>query len=194
VNSIFPSQGHIFTIIGGSNQEDESKRSKRDYEQRAHTVSIRLPLNRPAWSLLPITFDENDFQLRDYPHTDAFVTMANVAGFTLHNILKDTDSSTDILFIKAFKSMGLDKRTLELVGNSLFRFCGKKIDALGKKAIPVSFEEGEKVRTETITFDVVNMDYPYPDTASCPDTASSTKLPRRSKRKSKTMKRQWHQE
>jgi hypothetical protein len=87
--------------------------------------------------------------------------MANVAGFTLHNILKDTDSSTDILFIKAFKSMGLDKRTLELVGNSLFRFCGKKIDALGKKAIPVSFEEGEKVRTETITFDVVNMDYPY---------------------------------
>ena len=35
------------------------------------------------------------------------------------------------------------------------------IDVLGKKAIPVSFVEGEKVRTEAITFDVVNMDYPY---------------------------------
>ena len=32
---------------------------------------------------------------------------------------------------------------------------------MGKKAIPVSFAEGEKVRIETITFDIVNMDYPY---------------------------------
>ena len=38
---------------------------------------------------------------------------------------------------------------------------GKKIYALGKKAIPASFVEGEKVRIETITFKIVNMDYPY---------------------------------
>jgi len=57
--------------------------------------------------------------------------------------------------------MNLDKLTLEPVGNSLFGFGGKKIDTLGKKAILVSFAEGEKVRTETITFDIVNMDYPF---------------------------------
>ena len=45
--------------------------------------------------------------------------------------------------------------------NSLFSFDGKKIDALGKKAILVSFVEEKKVHTETITFDIVNMDYPY---------------------------------
>lgn len=84
-----------------------------------------------------------------------------MAGYTLHNILIDTSSSADILFIKAFESMGLDKRTLELAGNSLYGFGGKKIYALGKNAIPVSFEEGERVRTETIMFDKVNMDYPY---------------------------------
>ena len=124
-------------------------------------MSPRLPLNRLAWSLIPITFDKNDFQVRDYPHSDAFVATANVAGFTLHNILIDTGSLADILFIKAFESMGLDRQTLEPIGNSLFGFGGKKIDALGKKAILVSFEEGKRVRTETITFDVVNMDYPY---------------------------------
>jgi hypothetical protein len=43
----------------------------------------------------------------------------------------------------------------------LFGFGGKKIDTLGKKAIPISFVEGKKVRIETITFDIVNMDYPY---------------------------------
>jgi len=65
VNSILPSRGHIFAITGGSNQEHESKRAKRDFERRVHTASPRLPLNRPEWFLLLITFDENDFQLRD---------------------------------------------------------------------------------------------------------------------------------
>jgi hypothetical protein len=111
--------------------------------------------------LVPITFDESDFQVRDFSHFDAFIATANVAGYTLHNILIDIGSSVDILFIKAFKSMGLDKRTLEPAGSSLFGFGGKKIDAIGKKAIPISFEEGERVRTEMIMFDIVNMDYPY---------------------------------
>jgi hypothetical protein len=35
------------------------------------------------------------------------------------------------------------------------------MDTLGKKAILVSFMEGEKVRIETITFNIVNMDFPY---------------------------------
>jgi hypothetical protein len=29
-----------------------------------------------------------------------------------------------------------------------------------KKSIPVSFAEGEKVHTEMVTFDIVNIDYP----------------------------------
>ena len=111
--------------------------------------------------MVPITFDENDFQVRDFPHTDAFVATMNIARLTVHNILIDNGSSADILFIKPFEQMNLDKRTLESVGNSLFSFGEKKIDALGKKAIPVSFTEGEKVHIETITFDIVNMDYPY---------------------------------
>ena len=56
--------------------------------------------------------------------------------------------------------MNLDRRTLEPTRNSLFGFGGKKIDALGKRAILVSFVEGEKVHIEMITFDIVNMDYP----------------------------------
>jgi hypothetical protein len=109
--------------------------------------------------MVPITFDESDFQVRDFPHTDAFVATANIAGFIVHNILIDNRSSADILFIKPFEQMNLDRQTLEPAENSLLGFGGKKIDALGKKAIPISFVEGEKVRTETITFDIVSMDY-----------------------------------
>jgi hypothetical protein len=160
VNNIVPSQGHIFAITGGSNQEHGNKRARKEFERRVHTVSPRVPLNSPAWSMVPITFDENDFQVRDFPHTNAFVATTNIAGFTVHNILIDNKSSADILLMKPFEQMNLDRRTLELAGNSLFGFGGRKIDALGKKAIPISFAEGEKVRTETITFDIVIMDYP----------------------------------
>jgi hypothetical protein len=34
---------------------------------------------------------------------------ANIAGFTVHNILIDNGSSTDILFIKPFEKMNLDR-------------------------------------------------------------------------------------
>ena len=64
-------------------------------------------------------------------NTDDFVATTNIARFTVHNILIDNGSSTNILFIKPFEQINLDKRTLELVGNSLFGFGEKKIDALG---------------------------------------------------------------
>lgn len=86
---------------------------------------------------------------------------ANVAGFTLHNILIDNGSSVDIWFAKPFEAMGFDRRTVEPAGNPLYGFGGKKIDAVGKKQIPVSFKEGSSVHTEDITFDIVNIEYPY---------------------------------
>ena len=78
--------------------------------------------------MVPITFDENDFQVRDFAHTDAFVATTNIAGFTVHNILIDNESSIDILFIKPFEQMNLDGGTLEPARNSLFGFGGKKIE------------------------------------------------------------------
>ena len=71
--------------------------------------------------------------MRDFPHIDAFLATTNIASFMVHNILIDNGSSTDILFIKPFEQMYLNKQTLEPAGNSLFGFSGKKIDALGKR-------------------------------------------------------------
>ena len=77
--------------------------------------------------------------MRDFPHTDTFVVTTNIAGFIVHNILIDNGSSADILFIKPFEQMNLDRRTLEPARNSLFGFGGKKIDTLGKKGNPSIF-------------------------------------------------------
>jgi len=56
-----------------------------------------------------------------------------------------------IFLTKPFELMGLDRRTVEPAGNPLHDFGGKKIEAIGKKVTPVSFAEGERVRTEMIT-------------------------------------------
>ena len=71
-----------------------------DGNYRQHTA--RVPLNRPTWFVVPITFDENDFQVRDFPHTDAFVVTTNIAGFRVHNVLIDNGNSSNILFIMPF--------------------------------------------------------------------------------------------
>ena len=94
--------------------------------------------------MVPITFDENDFQVRDFPHTDAFVATANIDGFTVHNILIDNGSSADILFIKPFEQMNLDRRTLEPAGNSLFGFGGKKDRRLREESNPGIFRRRRK--------------------------------------------------
>jgi len=90
-------------ITGGSNQEPENKRARWDFERIVYTISPRIPLNRLAWSMVPITFDENNFRVWDFPNTDAFVATMNIARFTVHNILIDNRSSADILFIKPFR-------------------------------------------------------------------------------------------
>jgi len=43
----------------------------------------------------------------------------------------------------------------------LIGFGGKRINALGKISLPVSFEGQENARTEYLTIDVVDHYYPY---------------------------------
>ena len=39
------------------------------------------PYKKTRWSHLPITFLEQDLQLKDYPHMDAMVIEANIDGW-----------------------------------------------------------------------------------------------------------------
>jgi hypothetical protein len=43
----------------------------------------------------------------------------------------------------------------------LIGFRGKQVNALGKISLPVSFGDQVNVRIEYVTFDIVNLYYPY---------------------------------
>lgn len=57
--------------------------------------------------------------------------------------------------------MGINLEQLQPAGNPLFGFWGKATLPLDKIVLPLSFGTGPNARTEHITFDIIDMVYPY---------------------------------
>ena len=77
--------------------------------------------------------------MESYPHTDAMVIKANIAGWEVNRVLMDSGSSTDIMFVNAFDQMKLSKSQMQPSDAPLIGFEGKRINALGKISLLVSF-------------------------------------------------------
>jgi hypothetical protein len=91
-------------------------------------------------------------------HNDAMVIEVNIAGWVIRKILVDNGSSVDILFLKSFEKMNLSQHMLH---PPEYPLQGKPIKPVGKISLPVSFRNLDNARTETLTFDVVDMYHPY---------------------------------
>ena len=89
------------------------------------------------------------------------VIKANIAGWEVNRVLMDSGSSTDIMFVNAFDQMKLSKSQMQPSDAPLIGFKGKRINALGKISLLVSFGGQKNARTEYVTFDVVDLYYPY---------------------------------
>jgi hypothetical protein len=57
--------------------------------------------------------------------------------------------------------MGFDRKQLKEPSKPFYGFGGKRIKPVGAITLPVSFGTPKNHRTEYITFDVVEMTYPY---------------------------------
>jgi hypothetical protein len=70
-------------------------------------------------------------------------------------------STADVLFVKIVEKMSLSQHMLEPPEYPLLGIGGKPIKPVGKIALPVSFGDLDNAKTETLTFDVVDMYHPY---------------------------------
>jgi hypothetical protein len=110
---------------------------------------------------VPLTFDARDVDLRSAPHIDAMVINCSVAGWDLHKVLVDNGSQADIIFLHAFDRMGISHSLLKPSDNPLYGFGGKGTFPVGKIELPLSFGVAPNARSEQVTFDIVDMVYPY---------------------------------
>jgi hypothetical protein len=148
-------------ILGGSAMEFETKKQRNNYFRSVNTIISDGPAARPEWAKVPITFTEEDFKLKSTNHNDAMVIEVNIARWVIGKILVDNGSSADILFFKTFEKMNLSQHMLQPPEYPLQGFGGKPIKPVGKVSLPVSFGDLDNARTETLTFDVVDIYHLY---------------------------------
>jgi hypothetical protein len=148
-------------ITGGSSVDFETKRQKRDHYRSVNHVTLTGPMVQTRWSHVPLTFDVRDVDMRSAPHVDAMVINCIVVGWDLHKVLVDNGSQADIIFLHAFDRIGISHNLLKPLDNPLYGFGGKGTFPVGKIELPLSFGVAPNARSEQITFDVVDMVYPY---------------------------------
>ncbi|XP_072151364.1 uncharacterized protein [Setaria viridis] len=110
---------------------------------------------------MPISFIEEEFKLKTTSDNDVMVIEAIIAGWNIRKVLVDNGNSADIIFANTFREMKINPHLLEPSEVPLLGFGGRPVKALGKISLPVSFWNLNNARTERITFDVVEMYYPY---------------------------------
>jgi hypothetical protein len=156
-----PSFRTIMQITGGSAIEFETKKQRSNYFRSVNTIINHDTAARPEWVKVPITFTEEDFRLKSAIHNDAMVIEENIAGWVIGKVLVDNGSSADILFLKTFEKMNLSQHMLDPPKYPLQGFGGKPIKPIGKISLHVSFGNLDNARTESLTFDVVDIYHPY---------------------------------
>ena len=105
--------GEINVISGGFAESGESSSARK-----AHLRSYRSGeiLEVHVVSKLPrldttITFSDTDLEGYQNSHDDPLVIRVVVANKTVHRVLIDNGSSTDIIFSSAFDKMGIGRRS-----------------------------------------------------------------------------------
>jgi hypothetical protein len=151
----------VLPITGGSTYELDNKRHNKEAQRRVQHVGVQGPFIKSKWSHIPITFSEEDLQLKDYPHNDAMVISCVIKGFLVHNVLVDTGSVADIIFTKAFRQIQELDDKIHDATHPLYGFEERQIVALVKITMSVTFGYIHNTRTEQVVFDIIDMEYPY---------------------------------
>jgi hypothetical protein len=151
----------VLPITSGSSSEPANKKQKKEAQRRMHHVGVQGPFIRSKWSHIPMTFSQEDLQLKDYPHNDAMVISYVIKGFLVHNVLVVTGSAADIIFAKAFRHMQESEDKIHDATHPLCGFGGRQIVALGKITMSITFGYIHNTRTEQVVFDIVDTEYPY---------------------------------
>jgi hypothetical protein len=116
---------------------------------------------RTKCSHMPITFTEADIKLVSFLHIDTMVITVHIDKWDITRVLIDNRSQAEIIFLPSFDQIGFDRKQLKEASKSLYGFGGRRMEPIGSISLTVYFGSLHIACTEHITFDVVDMHYPY---------------------------------
>ncbi|CAL2256663.1 unnamed protein product [Prunus armeniaca] len=90
-------------------------------------------IRRIGWK--PITFSEEEEKGIIFPHSDPMIIRANIADFDVGRILIDTGN---VLFVVAFKSLGIEHQTLNKEITPLVSFSDDFVEPIGSVQLPLA--------------------------------------------------------
>ena len=148
--------------------EGFAKSGESSSARKAHLRSYRSgeTLEVQVVSKLPrldttITFSNADLEGYQHPHDDSLVIRVIVANKTVHRVLIDNRSLTDIIFASTFDKMGIGREKLEPVNSHLRGFSGEKVLPLGSVQQVLTLGNPPFQATTTIKFLIVEAPSAY---------------------------------
>ena len=136
--------------------------------RKAHLRSIRSgeTLKIQAVFKLPrldttITFSDSDMEGCQHPHDDPLVKRVIVANKTIHRVLVDNGSSTDIISVLAFNKMGIRKEKLKPVNAHLRGFSEERVLPLGSIQLALTLGYSPWKVTMAVRFLIVDAPSAY---------------------------------
>ena len=130
---------------------------------KAHLHSIRTGemLEIQVVSKLPrldtaITFSDSDMEGCQHPHDDPLVIRVVIANKTVHRVLVDNESSTDIIFASTFDKMGIGREKLEPANSHLQGFSGERVLPLGSIQLVLTLGDPPCQAITTMRFPIVD--------------------------------------
>ncbi|XP_038716359.1 uncharacterized protein LOC120009735 [Tripterygium wilfordii] len=98
-------------ISGGSEISGLSHTSARNHEKEAANPAPKMARSVGTFTNQVMVFADDEATQLLYPHHDALVLTLQVANINLKRILIDNGSLANVLFLDAYKGMGLNKQT-----------------------------------------------------------------------------------
>ncbi|XP_034202236.1 uncharacterized protein LOC117617090 [Prunus dulcis] len=156
----------ISTISGGPTVAGMSHRSMKQYVRAAQFSQVLgIEVNRhqevPKVNWEPITFCQEEEEGILYPHDDPMIIRAEIADYDVGRVLIDTGSSVSVIFVEAFREMGISDNQVDRQLTPLLSFSGDLVQPIGSVRLPITFGTSPRRATTYDQFLIVDCPTAY---------------------------------
>ncbi|CAL8152517.1 unnamed protein product [Prunus armeniaca] len=170
------SRVYISTISGGPAVTGNSNRAIKSYAQAYRLGAtevmtmgrIESPSARPSKYTESVAFFQGDMTGVTFPHHDPLVITAEIAHYEVARVFLDRGSSVNIIFLDAFRQLGVHEGLLDRCCPTLVAFGGGHVQPLSHMHMTLSIGVYPRQTSITTNFVVAECPSSYNVILGCP--------------------------